>query len=409
VNEIEQLRREGLSIKAISGLTGYDRKTVRRYLAVPEAVPVYGPRAARAGKLDEFKPYLEQRLQAGVWNARVLLRELRERGFAGGYTILTDWLRPQRTSARQAAVRRFETPPGKQAQVDWGHLGSIGTRSGSRTMWCFVMTLGYSRVMVAEAATDQKLGTLLRMHEQAFVELGGVPEEILYDRMKTVWQGTDQRGEIIWNPVFLDFARYWGFKPRLCRPYRAQTKGKVESGVKYIRRNFLCGLQGREPDSLADLNGQLRTWLAEVADQRIHGTTQEHVGERGKLDRQNLQPMSGQGPYPYMDEELRKVARDAYVAWEGSRYSVPWTYAGREVWVRDHKDGIAVHYGGDRIAVHALAAGKQLVVTQAEHHEGIPMGARRETKMLVHIQQSAPVVEIRSLNAYEQVAMGGGQ
>ena len=126
MNEIEQLRREGLSIKAISGLTGYDRKTVRRYLAVPEAVPVYGPRAARAGKLDEFKPYLEQRLQAGVWNARVLLRELRERGFAGGYTILTDWLRPQRTSARQAAVRRFETPPGKQAQVDWGHLGSIG-------------------------------------------------------------------------------------------------------------------------------------------------------------------------------------------------------------------------------------------------------------------------------------------
>jgi hypothetical protein len=238
---------------------------------------------------------------------------------------------------------------------------------------------------------------------------GGVPEEILYDRMKTVWQGTDQRGEIIWNPVFLDFAHYWGFKPRLCRPYRAQTKGKVESGVKYIRRNFLCGLQGREPDSLADLNGQLRTWLAEVADQRIHGTTQEHVGERGKLDRQSLQPMTGQGSYPYMDEELRKVARDAYVAWEGSRYSVPWTYAGREVWVRDHKDGIAVHYGGDRIAVHALAAGKHSVVTQAEHHEGIPMGARRETKTLVHIQQSAPVVEIRSLNAYEQVAMGGGR
>jgi transposase len=74
--------------------------------------------------------------------------------------------------------------------------------------------------------------------------VGRVPEEILYDRMKTIWTGTDERGEIIWNAVFLDFARYWGFTPRLCRPYRPQTKGKVESGVKYVRRNFLCGLQG---------------------------------------------------------------------------------------------------------------------------------------------------------------------
>ena len=114
--------------------------------------------------------------------------------------------------------------------------------------------------MMAEAALDQTLGTLLRMHEEAFRQLGGVPEEILYDRMKTVWLKTDERGEIVWHPVFLDFARYWGFRPRLCRPYRAQTKGKIESGVKYVRRNFLCGLQGREPGSLTDFNAQLRQW-----------------------------------------------------------------------------------------------------------------------------------------------------
>jgi hypothetical protein len=131
--------------------------------------------------------------------------------------------------------------------------------------------------MMAEAATDQKLGTLLRMHESAFQEWGAVPEEILYDRMRTIWTGTDERGEIIWNAVFLDFARYWGFTPRLCRPYRAQTKGKVESGVKYVRRNFLCGLQGREPANLADLNAELRRWVAEVANQRVHGTTHEQV------------------------------------------------------------------------------------------------------------------------------------
>jgi len=154
------------------------------------------------------------------------------------------------------------------------------------------------------------------MHEEAFRQLGGVPEEILYDRMKTVWLETDERGEVVWNPVFLDFARYWGFTPRLCRPYRAQTKGKVESGVKYIRRNFLCGLQGREPSGLSDLNAHLRAWVWEVANRRVHGTTHESLAARWNVDQLNLQPLDGQPSFPYVDDELRKVARDAYVSWQ---------------------------------------------------------------------------------------------
>ena len=96
VQEIEELKRQGLSIRAISRLTGYDRKTISRYLIHPEGVPVYGPRAKQPGKLGPFQGYLKERMQAGVWNARVLLRELRERNYTGGYTLLTDWLRPQR-------------------------------------------------------------------------------------------------------------------------------------------------------------------------------------------------------------------------------------------------------------------------------------------------------------------------
>jgi len=125
-----------------------------------------------------------------------------------------------------------------------------------------------------------------------------------------------------------------GFTPRLCRPYRAQTKGKVEAGVKYVRRNFLCGLQGREPDSLSDLNAQLREWIWGVANQRVHGTTHEQVLVRG-MSRVQYAVAAGQPPYPYVDGELRKVARDAYVDWQGSRYSVPWQYAGQEVWVQE--------------------------------------------------------------------------
>ena len=370
---------------------------------------MYKPWARQAGKLDAFQPYLQERMQAGVWNARVLLREVRARGYTGGYTLLTDWLRPQREAARTVAVRRFETPPGRQAQVDWGHLGTVEMNGEERKLWGFAFTLGYSRTMMAEAALDQKLGTLLRMHEEAFRQLGGVPEEILYDRMKTVWLETDERGEIVWNPVFLDFARYWGFKPRLCRPYRAQTKGKVECGVKYIRRNFLCGLQGREPSGLTDLNAQLRAWVWEVAKQRVHGSTHEAIAGRWEVDRLSLQPLDGQPPYCYVDDELRKVARDAYVSWHGSRYSVPWEYAGRSVWVRERGSNVEVHYGCERIAAHSQARHKYLVVTQPEHHRGIPLGARQEHKILVHIRDTAPVVEIRPLAAYESAAIGGGR
>jgi transposase len=408
VHEIEGMKQMGLSVSAISELTGHDRKTVRKYLLTPEAVPAYGPRTTQPSKLDSHKPYLEDRLKAGVWNAQVLLREIRQRGYSGGYTILKDWLQPQRAAGRATAVRRFETPPGKQAQVDWGHLGYLEMDGAVRRLWGFAITLGYSRRMWAQAALDQKLGTLLRMHEAAFQEWGAVPEEILYDRMKTVWLDMDERGEIVWHPVFLDFARYWGFKPRLCRPYRAQTKGKIESGVKYVRRNFVCGLQGREPSCLLDCNTQLREWVARVANQRVHGTTHEQVLIRWEVDQFHMQPVNGRPPYPYSDDELRQVARDAYVNWQASRYSVPWPYAGKQVWVREQGSEVEVHYGGERIAVHPRAARKHEVVTQRLHHAGIPLGASNGSgKLLIRMREMAPAVEARPLAAYESLALGG--
>jgi transposase len=408
VHEVEQMKQMGLSVSAISEMTGYDRKTVRKYLLEPEAVPAYSRRAGQPSKLDPHKPYLQDRLTAGVWNAQVLLREIRQRGYGGGYTILKDWLLPQRAAASAAAVRRFETPPGKQAQVDWGHLGYLDIDGRSHQVWGFTITLGYSRRLWAQAALDQKLGTLLRMHEAAFQEWGAVPEEILYDRMKTVWLGSDERGEVVWHPVFLDFARYWGFKPRLCRPYRAQTKGKIESGVKYVRRNFVCGLLGREPACLMDFNSGLRQWVDTVANRRVHGTTYEQVLVRWDGDQFAMQPVNGRLPYPYSDDELRKVARDAYVSWQASRYSVPWQFVGKEVWVREHAGQVEVHYGDERIAVHPPAARKHQVITERVHHDSIPLSTNRTgAKILVHMREMAPAVEPRPLAVYESLAVGG--
>lgn len=175
-----------------------------------------------------------------------------------------------------------------------------------------------------------------------------------------------------------------------------------------MRRNFLCGLQGREPASLEDFNAQLREWVWTVANQRVHGTTREAVNVRWEAEQPSLQRIDGRPVYPYCDDELRKVARDAYVSWQASRYSVPWEYAGKQVGVRDRGDDVEIRYGAQRIATHALAPRKHAIVTQPEHHKGIPLGGQRpDAKTLVHPRQSAPVVEIRPLAAYESVAGGG--
>ena len=293
MNDIIELKRQGLSISQISQLTGYSRPTIRKYLDNP-AAPRYGPRAPKGSKVEPFKPYLEERLAAGVWNAVVLLTEIKARGYEGEYTALKDYLRPLRKQARTVAVRRFETPPGHQAQLDWGELGHLETAGSNggggnrKTLYGFVFTLGHSRAVFADIATDTRIATLLRLHEAAFAELGGVPREILYDRMKTVVLGMDERGETKWNPVFVDFARYWGFTPRACRAYRPQTKGKVESGVGYLRKNFLCG---REASGLTDLRSQLRTWVWQVANQRIHGTTHQHIFSAWQKEKSYLLPL----------------------------------------------------------------------------------------------------------------------
>jgi hypothetical protein len=131
---------------------------------------------------------------------------------------------------------------------------------------------------------------------------------------------------------------------------------------------------------------------------------------RWDVEQFSLQSLVGRPSYPYVDGELRKVARDAYIDWQGSRYSVPWQYVGKEVWVREMAGEVDVLDGRARIAVHPRARRKHDVVTFPPHHQGIPLGTRRDdSKILIQVRQSAPIVERRSLLAYESAANGGGR
>jgi transposase len=411
------MRRSGLTIREISRLTGYHCVTVRKYLEHPEA-PSYGPRTRRPRQLDAYEEYIDQRLAGGVWNAVVLLRELKDRGYTGGYTALKDYLQPRREAAKAVAVRRFETAPGHQAQVDWLHMGAREFTDGSREpLSGFVFTLGNSRAMYAGLATDQRLGTFLSLHEAAFAELGGVPREILYDRVKTVVLGTDERGETLWHPVFLDFARYWGFRPRLCAPYRAQTKGKVENGVGYIRKSFLCACR---PKNLSDLAQQLHAWVVGVANRRVHGTTHRVVYDAWREEKPHLLPLAGRCAYPYVEQETRKVSRDAYVAYRASRYSAPWALVGQDVQVQERSGSVEIVHKGLKVAVHPVSRSAHQVVTEASHHAGMPYGpeGRSSGKAVVTILLEGlegPQVEVRPLSFYdlcadsEPLAAGGAR
>src|SRR5438270_400827 len=220
----------------------------------------------------------------------------------GGRSILWEFLRPLRPLVAEKATVRFETPPGRQAQVDWG----VFKKPGRPRVQGFVFTLGWSRASFLDFAATQALAAFLRCHEGAFQYLGGVPEEILYDRTKTVWLRDDDRGDPVFHPGLLDFAGHYGFRPRLCRPRRAQTKGKVENGVGYAKKNFWPRVVDYK--TADDLTGEARFWLDHTANVRVHGTTDERPVDR--LPREGLRPVAGIPPYRALVLERRRVAKD---------------------------------------------------------------------------------------------------
>lgn len=332
--DIKDLARQGLNISQIAETVGRDRKTVRKYLAGKEP-PIYKSRVKKPSKLDPFKPYIHMRIDQGMTNAVKMLLEIKKQGYTGKGTILTDFMRPLRIG-RETAVMRFETDPGKQAQVDWGHCGRVFQENALRPLYCFVMNLSFSRSMYVEFTTRQDTTTFMRCHINAFAHFGGITDEILYDNTKSaVLRRFLKTVEL--NPRFADMAAHFGFTPRFCKPYRAQTKGKVESGIKYVKGNFLLG---ENFSSLDEINTAASTWLATVANKRIHGTTGEVPQERFK--REKLTSITGATPFDVSEHTYRRVSLDCLVSYRGSRYSVPHIAAKREVLIKEDA-GSMVH------------------------------------------------------------------
>ncbi|MGE5945250.1 MAG: IS21 family transposase [Betaproteobacteria bacterium] len=295
--EMSILRRQGKSLRDIAVATGTSVNTVRKYLAAG-GPPRYKPRPPKPGKLDPFKDYLVKRVEAARphWiPATVLAREIREQGFAGCERLVSRFVRSLRPRRKDDPVVRFETEPGQQLQIDW-----IEFRR--ERLSAFVATLGYSRATYIEYVSDERIETLIACHVHAFEFFGGVPHEALYDNMKTVVLERDGYGPGVhrFHPTLWDLAKHYNFQPRLCRPYRAKTKGKVERFNGYLRHSFHVPLVTRLRQHGLALDGDtanvdVARWLREVANARVHAETGAVPATRLEQERGALQGL----PAPY--------------------------------------------------------------------------------------------------------------
>jgi transposase len=351
---ILDLARQGLTVSAIARRTGHDRKTIRTYIARGLEPPAYKPREPAPSPLTPFEAFLRERVgRFPDLTGRRLWREVRDLGFAGGYSTVTDFLRTVRPPAEPAAFeRRFETPPGRQAQVDFAHfkVRFEDEPGAERIVWLFSLVLGHSRMMWARFVAQQDLATVLRCHVAAFDALGGVPEQILYDRMRTAVLGeVDERG-IVYNDKLLALAGHYGYLPKACRPYRAKTKGKVERPFRYVREDFFLARAFRNLD---DLNAQFTQWLDQIANRRLHGTTGRIVIEHFAEERTFLQPLPA-GPFNAVLRLERRISHEGMISVGGNLYSVPDGTRRRPVEVQVTAAEVHILEDGRLVAVHPV-------------------------------------------------------
>jgi transposase len=307
--ELVVLGKHGTSIRELARMTGRSRNTVRRYLRGGDTAATRKTAPTRAEKLDPFKPYIVGRLEAAAPDripAAVLFREIKARGYTGGETRLKQFVRGLAPMPPSPPIVRFETEAGHQMQADWATVGR-----GADTLKVFIATLGWSRASYVEFCDDERVETLIGCHERALLAFGGVPKEVLYDNMKTVIieRNAYGRGVHRFHAGFLDFAKHTGFLPRLCHPYRAQTKGKVERFIGYLKGSFWVPFvasmrqAGLRPDKPA-ANAAVARWLREVANARVHATTGEVPAERLPIETASLQAL----PAPYGGRSVRRRA-----------------------------------------------------------------------------------------------------
>ena len=322
-----------------------DDRTVAKWIGQKQYQPRKSPQ--RASKLDPFKDDIVRMLETHPYSAAQIFQRLVENDFDGGYTIVKDYVRKVRPPKIKAFLK-LSFAPGECAQVDWGSYGSISVGETMRRLSFFVMVLCYSRMMYVEFTLSQSMEHFLGCHQNAFEFFGAVPQKIMVDNLKSAVLKRIVGQAPIFNPKYLDFANHHGFTIVPCAVGKGNEKGRVESGVGYVKKNFLAGL---DIANFYALKPAISHWLNTVANVRLHGETGKRPVERFQRERQSMTPLP---PHPYDIATITEVraSRQFRVAADGNRYSVPAEYAGAQLTLKTYPDRLCIYHHDKLIARH---------------------------------------------------------
>lgn len=369
VRELIRRVRAGQKDRAIARDIGVARKTVAKYRKLATERNLLDGELPSASELERLlqSKVPESSLPSQPWKAapyQTVIEKLRsegveikaiherlreDHGYDGSYSALRRYVVHLEKTTPEAFVR-LETPPGQEAQVDFGSAGKmVDPETGELKKACvFVMTLSYSRHQYAEVVFDQKVETWLRCHRHAFEHFGGVPQRVVIDNLKAAIIKATVHDPMV-QRSYRQLAEHYGFLISPCRPYTPEHKGKVESGVRYVKRNFLAG---RGPMSLTECNAKLLQWIEQTAGQRCHGTTKRQPLPLFLESEQGcLQPLPT-SPYDLGVWKRVKLHPDCHVVIDGAYYSAPHRLIGRHLWARTNGRDVHLFHEYERIASH---------------------------------------------------------
>jgi transposase len=392
----------GWGAKRLAREFGCARNTVRRYLREGGAIVYRQP--DRRSALHGLDAWLRDRFFRHDGNADVIRQELEsEHGVVISLRHVERrvavWRRELR--AQSLATIRYETPPGRQLQIDFGEA-RVWIAGEICRAHLFVATLAFSRRLHVRATLRERQADWFSGMEEAFALFGGVPSEVLLDNARALVDHHDaQTREVRFNARFHAFARYWSFTPRACAPYRARTKGKDERGVGYVKRNAVAG---RRFASWPAFEAHLAQWVREVADVRLHGTTGEAPIERFKREAGALKPLCGRAPFGQLRDLVRRVQSDCAIDLDTNSYSVPWRLIGETVQVVVCAGRVVVRHAGAVVADHALCQGRRERIVDRQHLIGVA-GAAGPIRTPLPPKGTSDL--LRPLAEYEAVVGGG--
>jgi transposase len=358
-----------------------DLKTVQKWVEQPRYQLRQGSK--RSSKLDSFKGQIVAMLERHPYTAQQILQRIREQGYAGGYSILKEFVRQVRP-VRKPAFLMLEFGAGECAQVDWGQFGSVQVGSTRRRLSFFVMVLCYSRLMYLEFTLSEAMEQFLTCHRHALEFFGGSPHKVMIDNLKVGVVRHPTGGPAQFNPRYLDFAAHYGFEPLACNPRKGNEKGRVENGVGYVKGNFLEGL---EIPSFEAINPAGRQWLDTTANVRIHRETNRKPIDLFEQEKPLLRPLA---LMPYDCAVIQPVStnRCCRISFQGNRYSVPHLYASQKLTLKVCPERLYIFHNEKLIATHLRSYDRRQNIRDPDHDKELiaqRKRARHQTLLLAFL------------------------